>query len=90
MSSLERVDRVVAGMLPIAVMARLGVPTLAVAAFLVVLSLGVACWVISSSERSDRVARMIYARRGDIRYLDKNAVAFPSAAAQVSRRHKGG
>lgn len=49
---------------------RIGVPMLAGVMFLALLVLGIACWVISSGDRSDRVTRMIYARRGDVRCLE--------------------
>jgi hypothetical protein len=44
-------------------------PAFAALVFLAVLVLGAACWVISSGDRSDRVTRMIVARRGDVRHL---------------------
>jgi hypothetical protein len=54
------------------VAAGLGLPALVAVMFLAVLVLGIACWIISDGERSDRVTRMIFARRGDIRCLDKD------------------
>ena len=73
----------VAGMLPAAALARLGVPALAAVVFLAVLTLGAACWVITSSDRSDRVTRMIYARHGDARSLVPRS---PAAPAHAPRR----
>jgi hypothetical protein len=64
MSAVRRAGRAAAGLLPAAALARLGVPALAAVVFLAVLALGAACWVIANGDRSDRVTRMIYARRG--------------------------
>jgi hypothetical protein len=71
-----------AGLLPAALLARLGVPALAALVFLAVLVLGVACWIIDSGDRSDRVTRMILARRGDARCLAPG----PSARLCPSRQ----
>jgi hypothetical protein len=68
-TALKHAGRVLAGILPAAVLARLGVPALAAAVSLAVLILGVTCWVINNGDRSDRVTRMIYARHGDARCL---------------------
>ena len=73
MSVLRRASRAAAGLLPTAALARLGLPALAAAIFLAALAAGVACWVISSGDRSDRVIRMIYARRGDAQCLPQDA-----------------
>lgn len=84
-SALKHVGRVVVGMLPAALLARLGVPAFAAAVFLAVIVLGVACCVISSGDRSDTVTRMIYARRGDARCLMLDP---PAASSHASRRHR--
>jgi hypothetical protein len=83
MSALRRAGRVAVGLLPTAVLARLGMPALATVVFLAVLALGAACWVIASDDRSDRVTRMIYARNGDARYLVPGS---PAAPVRASRR----
>lgn len=80
MSALRRAGRVAAGMLPAAVVARLGMPALAAAVFLAVLALGAACWIIANGDRSDRLTRMIYARHGDARSLIPAPPAAPSPA----------
>jgi hypothetical protein len=87
MSALKRAGRVTAGIVPAAALARLGLPALAAVVFLGVLALGAACWVIASSDRSDRVTRMIYARRGDGRSLGPGS---PGSPARVSRRRPTG
>ena len=50
-------------------LAALGMPAVAAAAGLAVLLLAAACWVLGSWERSERVARIMLARRGDPRCL---------------------
>jgi hypothetical protein len=82
-NALSRVGRMTAGILPAALVARLGLPALAAAVFLAVLALGAACWVIASGDRSDRVTRMIYARRGDARSLVPGLADSP---VRVARR----
>jgi hypothetical protein len=56
-------------MLPAALLAQLGMPALAAAVFLAVAALAVVCWIIGSDARTGRVARMMLARRGDVRCL---------------------
>jgi hypothetical protein len=68
-NALKPAARAAAEMLPAAVLARLGMPALAALVFLAVLVLGVICWVISSPHCSERVARLMLARRGNDRCL---------------------
>ena len=65
-------------MLPAALLARLGVPALAALVFLAILVLGVICWIISDPERSERVNRMLLAKRGDARCLRRPDHPAPS------------
>jgi hypothetical protein len=51
-------------------LSRIVTPVLAAVVVLTVLGLGVICWIINSPDRSDRVNRMIFARRGDGRCLE--------------------
>jgi hypothetical protein len=67
--ALKHAGQAVVGMLPAALLAQLGEPALAALVFLAILVLGVACWIISDPERSDRVNRMLLARRGNARCL---------------------
>jgi hypothetical protein len=53
-----------AGVLPAAVLARLGLPALAALVLLGVLVLAVICWIIGNGDRSDRVTRMMLATKG--------------------------
>lgn len=71
--TLKHAGQAVVGMLPAALLAQLGEPALAALVFLTILVLGVACWIISDSERSDRVNRMLLARRGNARCLNSGA-----------------
>jgi hypothetical protein len=67
---LRHTGRAVAAIvLPAGLLARLGLPALAALVFLVVLALAAGCWIISNDGRSDRLTRMILARRGDARCL---------------------
>ncbi len=75
-------------MLPVAVLVRLGMPALAALVFLAVLMLGVICWIISSPDRSERVARMLLARRGNARCLEAGVPA-PSLLASADHRTPG-
>jgi hypothetical protein len=84
-NALKHARRTVAGMLPAALLARLGLPTLAGVVFLTVLVLGVICWVISSDDRTGRVNRMMLAKRGDARCLETGASA-PSSRTFRQRR----
>ncbi len=79
----RRVGQTVAGILPVAVLARLGMPALAAAVVLAVLVLGVTCWVINSDSRTDRVNRMMLACRGNARCLRAG-----TSAPSPSRRRR--
>ena len=83
---LKHAGRAAAGTVPAAIFIRLGMPTLAAAVFLAVLVLGVACWIISSDDRTGRVNRMMLARRGDARCLEAGAPAPPSPASRLRRQ----
>jgi hypothetical protein len=45
-------------------LASLGYPVFATAAGFLVIVLAIACWIISDNDRTDRLARIILARRG--------------------------
>jgi len=72
-------------MLPAALLARLGVPALTAVIVLVVLVIGVTCWIISNDDRTGRVNRMMLAIRGDARCLEIAASARPSPASRPHR-----
>ncbi len=80
-------SRTVAGMVPAAVLLRLGMPALAALVFLAVLIVGVTCWIISSDDRTGRVNRMMLARQGDARCLETGASAPSSPTSR--QRHQG-
>ena len=79
-SALKHAGRAAAGMLPAALLVRLGMPALAAVVFLAVLVVGVTCWIISSDDRTDRVNRIMLAGQGDARSLEPGASA-PSSPA---------
>jgi hypothetical protein len=60
---LKRTGKAASIFAPAALLARLGLPALAALVFLAVIVLAACCWVISSPARSDRMARIILARR---------------------------
>ena len=89
---LKHTGQVMAGLLPAALLVRLGTHGLAamiifavlvvvLAGLVVVLAFlgrGMLRWIIDSSERSDRVNRMMLARQGDARCL-KPGTSAPSS-----------
>jgi hypothetical protein len=56
-------------------LSRVVTPALATVVVLTALGLGLICWVINSPERSDRVNRMMFARRGDGRCFEQGTSA---------------
>jgi hypothetical protein len=73
--ALKRAGRMAAGVLPAAVLVRLGLPALAALVLLGVLLLVVFCWILSNGDRSDRLTRMLLARHGDASCLAPNPAA---------------
>ena len=65
MTVLRHVGKVVAGALPAVLVAGLGLPALGALVLLTVVVVGVACWVIHSEDRTDRVSRVLLAWRGN-------------------------
>lgn len=70
---LKQAGRAVAGLLPAALLAQLGMPALAALVFLAVLVLGVICWIVNNDDRCERVSRIMLARRGNARCLKPGA-----------------
>jgi hypothetical protein len=68
-TALKHSGRTAAGIPAAALIVRLGMSAIVVVASLTVFAVIVICWIISSDERSDRVNRMMLARRGDARCL---------------------
>jgi hypothetical protein len=82
---LKRAGRLTAAAVPLAQLARLGLPALISLGFLAVLALATVCWVIASDDRSRRVTQLIIAARG------ASAVPSPSpapAGVVVRPRHR--
>ncbi len=64
MAVLRQAGKLAAEAVPVAQLARSGLPALIALAVLAVLVLAAVCWVIGSDERCDRVARVLGAWRG--------------------------
>jgi len=86
--TLRHARRAAAVVLPAGLLAQLGMPALAALVFLAVLALAAGCWVISNDGRSDRVTRMILARRGDARSLAPQPPATTSLPGSRPRRRR--
>jgi hypothetical protein len=84
--SLTYAGRSAAVMVPAALLTGFGLPALAALVFLAVLVLGVVCWIIGNPDRSDRVNRMMLARRGDARCLADAPAPQPRRQGIPSRR----
>ncbi len=82
---LRHAGKVVARVLPGALLAGLGLPALGALVFLAVLVLVAACWVIGSGDRTERVSRILLAGRGDDSCLPP-APAAPHPPASEPRR----
>lgn len=71
--TLKHAGKTAVGMLPAALIARLGMPALAAGVFLAVLALLVICWIVSNDDRCERVSRIMLARRGNASCLKPGA-----------------
>ena len=84
---LKPAGRAAGGTLSVAALTQLSMPELAAVGLLVVLVLGVICWIISSDDRSARVSRMMLARRGDAKCLETSASPPPPPTARTRRKN---
>lgn len=84
--ALKHAGRALAGMLPAAVLVRIGMPALAALVFLAVLVLGVICWIIDSDDRCGRVNRILLARQGNAKCLEPGPSVISSPASRPRRR----
>lgn len=91
--ALKHAGRAAAGMLPAALLVRLGLPALASLVFLATLGIGVTCWIISDPARSDRVSRMMLATAATPDALSRGPPArhlrFPGLAQWEVAHHFG-
>ena len=85
-NTLKHAGRAATGTFSVAALTQLSMPALAVVGLLVMLVLGVICWIISSDERSARVSRMMLARRGDAKCLETSASHPPPPKARARVR----
>jgi hypothetical protein len=87
--------RAVAGAVPAALVAGLGMPALGALVFLAACLLAVACWVIASGERTDRVRQLMLARHGQAggpapeTAAPPAPVSRPPAAPDTQGKHPG-
>ena len=85
--TLKHAGRAATGTFSFAALTQLSMPELAALGLLVVLVLGVICWIISSDERSARVSRMMLARRGDAKCLETSVSPPPPPTARTRRQN---
>ncbi len=83
---LRRAGKVAAGVMPAALVAGIGLPALGALVFLAVLAAGVACWVLGSDVRADRVSRVLLAWRGNAGCLAPGGTAASAPAVPRPRR----
>jgi hypothetical protein len=87
MAALKLAGKAAAGAVPLAQLARLGLPALAGLLAFAALVLATVCWILSSDARSDRVTRVLQAcRSGTARTPD--AVSSPAMAGPASHRKR--
>jgi len=82
---MRHMGKVAAEVVPVAQLARLGLPALVALVFLAVLVLAVICWVLGSGKRSERVIRIILARAGDARCLPTSSPGQPRPTSRPRR-----
>jgi hypothetical protein len=83
---LRHTGTIAVGVAPVVLVARASLPSRADFVFLVVLVLGVACWVIGSEARTERVSRMLLAWRGNPECLAPRADISPPQPSPRPRR----
>lgn len=86
MTVARHVGKVAAGVLPTALVARLGLPALGALVFLALVFLATGCWVVRSRARTERVSRLLLAWRGDASCLCPGTTARSPAAARPRRQ----
>jgi len=76
-TELKHLGRTATGIPVAALLVRLGMPAIVAVSSLTVVVIIVICWIISSDERSDRVNRMMLAKRGDASCLKPGPAGQP-------------
>ncbi len=79
MAVLRGVGKAAGGAVPVAQLARLGLPALVTGGVLAVLVLGAVCWILTSDARAGRLARVLGAWRGTAVIPETSAAVFPAA-----------
>ena len=82
-AALRWAGKVATRVMPAALMARIGLPAIGALVFLAVLAAGMACWVLGSDDRADRVSRVLLAWRGNPSCL---GIAAPTLPVPQPRR----
>ena len=70
------------------IVAALGYPAIAITAGLIILTLAAACWILSSNDRTERLARIILARRGNSQCLQAATAKVPLPGPARHRKRK--
>lgn len=86
MTVIRHIGKVATGALPAILVAGLGLPALGSLVFMAVLVLAVACWVLSSEDRTARLSRVLLALRGNARCLPRGSAVPTVPSAPRSRR----
>jgi hypothetical protein len=86
---LKAAGRAVAGVFSAAVVARLGMPALGALVLVTVMLITVACWVIRSRARTDRVSRLLLACHGDAACLTSGTGRGGTAGRPRRRARRG-
>jgi hypothetical protein len=87
MAALKLAGKVAAGAVPLAQLARLGLPALVGLLAFAVLVLVAVCWILSSDARSDRVTQVLQAYRSRTANFP-DTVSSPAMTGSASRRRR--
>jgi hypothetical protein len=87
MAALKLAGKTAAGAVPLAQLARLGLPALAGLLAFAALVLAAMCWILSSDARSGRVTRVLQACRSGTASA-QDAVSPPAMAGPASHRKR--
>jgi len=86
MATLKLAGKVAAGAVPVAQLARLGLPALAGLLAFALLVLAAVCWILNSDDRSGRLARVLQACRSGTAAAP--TAALPPAVLGSQPRHR--
>ncbi len=89
MAALKLADKMAASAVPVAQLARLGLPALAGTLAFAVLVLAAVCWLLGSDDRTDRAARLLQAWRAGTASTSGTAPALPGPPPRRKRPRAG-